>query len=194
MPIRSIVGASGAHDAFECLTGRRNNSQQPPGGWPASARCSSKLEGAADPAMPPVRRPLAEDGAHALGRCRTAGFLGVAHAPFKPDGEGKGDMVLNGVTLDRLGDRKALLASFDRFRREADASGMMDGLDNFNQQAFGVLTSSRLMEALDIEKEDPKIRERYGKGDPEESRRRRPEADGALPRWRGGWSRPARAA
>ena len=64
-------------------------------------------------------------------------------------------MVLNGVTLDRLGDRKALLASFDRFRREADASGMMAGLDNFNQQAFGVLTSSRLMEALDIEQRRP---------------------------------------
>ena len=109
------------------------------------------------------------------------GFLGVAHAPFKPDGEGKADMVLNGVTLDRLGDRKALLTSFDRFRRDADASGMMDGLDTFNQQAFGVLTSSRLVEALDLSKEDPKIRERYGKGDPEQSRRRRAEADGALP-------------
>ncbi len=94
------------------------------------------------------------------------GYLGVAHAPFKPSGEGKDDMVLRGITLDRLGDRKALLASFDSFRREADASGMMDGLDNFNRQAFGVLTSSRLMDALDIEKEDPKIREAYGKGDP----------------------------
>ena len=35
------------------------------------------------------------------------GFLGVSHAPFKPNGEGKDDMVLNGVTLDRLGDRKS---------------------------------------------------------------------------------------
>ena len=52
-------------------------------------------------------------------------------------------MVLNGVTLDRLGDRKALLTAFDRFRRDADATGMMDGIDDFNQQAFGVLTSSR---------------------------------------------------
>ena len=52
------------------------------------------------------------------------------------------------------------------FRRDTDASGMMEGLDTFNQQAFGILTSSRLLEAMDIEKEDPKIRERYGKGDP----------------------------
>ena len=42
----------------------------------------------------------------------------------------------------------------------------MDGLDTFNEQAFGVLTSSRLVDALDLSKEDPRIRERYGKGDP----------------------------
>ncbi len=75
-------------------------------------------------------------------------------------------MVLNGVSLDRLADRKALLAGFDRFRRDIDSSGLMEGLDSFNEQAFGMLTSSRLLEALDIEKEDPKLRARYGKGDP----------------------------
>src|SRR5678815_1153780 len=94
------------------------------------------------------------------------GFLGVAHAPFKPDGAGKADMVLNGVTLDRLSDRRNLLARFDQFRRDVDGSGLMEGLDTFNQQAFGLLTSSKLLEALDIEKEDPKVRARYGKGDP----------------------------
>src|SRR5678815_2031711 len=94
------------------------------------------------------------------------GFLGVAHAPFKPDGAGKADMVLNGVTLDRLADRKNLLVNFDKFRRDVDGTGMMEGLDTFNQQAFGLLTSSKLLEALDIEKEDPKVRARYGKGDP----------------------------
>jgi uncharacterized protein (DUF1501 family) len=40
----------------------------------------------------------------------------------------------------------------------------MDGIDAFNRQAFGVLTSSKLAEALDLEKEDPKVRERYGSG------------------------------
>jgi hypothetical protein len=165
VPIRSIVGASGAHDAFECLTGRRR-SRQPPGGWPCLGSVMSKLQGAAHPSMPAFvglapkmgHMPWADNG--------QPGFLGVAHNPFKPDGEGKADMVLNGVTLDRLGDRKALLSSFDQFRRDADSSGMMDGLDNFNQQAFGVLTSSRLMEALDLTREDPKIVARYGKGDP----------------------------
>jgi len=95
------------------------------------------------------------------------GFLGVGHAPFQPNkGAGKDDMILNGISLDRLADRRALLQSFDQFRRDTDASGMMEGLDTFNQQAFGILTSSRLLDALDIEKENPKVRERYGKGDP----------------------------
>jgi hypothetical protein len=166
IPIRSIVGASGAHDAFECVTGHRRNGQQPPGGWPALGSVMSKLKGPAHPAMPAFVGLSPKMGHVPWSDNGQPGFLGVAHAPFKPDGEGKVDMVLNGVTLDRLGDRKALLSGFDRFRRDADASGMMAGLDNFNEQAFGVLTSSRLMEALDISKEDPRIRERYGKGDP----------------------------
>ncbi len=166
IPIRSIVGASGRHDAFECVTGHRRDRQQPPGGWPALGAVLSKLRGPGHPAMPAFVGLSPKMGHMEWADNGQPGFLGVAHAPFKPDGEGKADMVLNGVTLDRLGDRKALLASFDRFRRDADATGMMGGLDNFNEQAFGVLTSSRLMEALDISKEDPRIRERYGKGDP----------------------------
>jgi len=75
-------------------------------------------------------------------------------------------MVLNGVNLDRLADRKALLTGFDKFRRDVDSSGLMEGLDSFNQQAFGMLTSSRLLDALDLQKEDKRVLERYGKGDP----------------------------
>src|SRR5262249_47461743 len=94
------------------------------------------------------------------------GFLGVGHNSFRPAGEGKADMVLNGVTLDRLADRKALLTSFDKFRRDVDASGLMEGMDSFNQQAFGVLTSSKLLAALDYQREDPRVIAGYGKGDP----------------------------
>ena len=73
-------------------------------------------------------------------------------------------MVLDGISLERLQDRKALLGSFDRFRRDVDSSGAMEGMDAFTEQAFGVLTSSRLADAFDLSKEDPKTVERYGKG------------------------------
>src|SRR5690606_22401001 len=83
-----------------------------------------------------------------------------------PQGEGMDDLKLNGVTLDRLQDRRHLLNSLDTLRREVDASGMIEGMDAFTQAAFGVLTSSKLVDALDLSKEDPKIRARYGDGKP----------------------------
>ena len=163
--IRSIVGATGGHDAIQCLTGRTMNNA-PQGGWPCLGSTLSKLQGPVDPAIPAFvglsprmgHTPWADAGA--------PGFLGVAHAPFKPSGAGQADMVLNGVTLDRLADRRQLLTSFDRFRKEVDTSGVMSGVDAFNEQAFGLLTSSKLVEALDLANEDPRLVERYGKGDP----------------------------
>ncbi len=163
--IRSMVGALDDHNAFQCLTGRvaRN---PPPGGWPCLGSVLSKLQGPVNKYVPPFVGLSPKMGHVPWSDAGMPGFLGVAHAPFKPDGAGKADMVLNGVTLDRLADRKNLLAKFDQFRRDVDATGMMEGLDSFNEQAFGLLTSSKLLEALDIEKEDPKVRATYGKGDP----------------------------
>src|ERR1043165_1970515 len=163
--IRSVVGALDDHDAFQCLTGRTVR-QQPPGGWPSLGSVVAKLQGPVNKFVPPFVGLSPKMGERRWGRAGEPGFLGPAYGPFKPEGAGKTDMVLNGVTLDRLADRKALLASFDQFRRDVDASGMIEGLDTFNQQGFGLLTSSTLLNALDIEKEDGKVRARYGKGDP----------------------------
>ncbi len=163
--IRSIVGSDGRHAAFMCLTGRRPR-PAPNGGWPCLGSVLSKLYGPVHPSVPPFVGLSPKMGHMPWADSGQPGFLGPAHAPFKPNAEGRSDMILNGITLERLADRKRLLAALDRFRRDADASGMMEGMDTFTQQAFGVLTSSRLVEALDLEKEDPKIRARYGKGDP----------------------------
>jgi uncharacterized protein (DUF1501 family) len=78
--------------------------------------------------------------------------------------DGKDDLTLNGITLNQFANRDKLLRSFDQFRRDVDSSKSMEGLDAFTQQAFGILTSSELSTALDLDKEDPKVRERYGKG------------------------------
>src|SRR5437899_6214830 len=164
--IRSMVGAEDRHDAVTCLTGRHPR-KAPPGGWPCLGSVLSKLHGSVERSVPPFIGLAPRMGHMEWADNGEPGFLGVAHAPFQPNkGSGKDDMVLNGVTLDRLADRKALLANFDRFRRDIDGSGMMEGLDAFNEQAFGILTSSKLLDALDLEKEDAKARARYGQGDP----------------------------
>jgi hypothetical protein len=114
------------------------------------------------------------------------GFLGIGHAGFEAnrkrrfdvvykskqpkevvdaDREDAADIVLNGISLERLADRRTLLSSLDRFRREADSSGTMAGMDAINQQALGILTSSKLAEALDFKREDPQLRKHYGLSD-----------------------------
>ncbi|NBR87753.1 MAG: DUF1501 domain-containing protein [Proteobacteria bacterium] len=163
--IRSVVGAVDDHNAFQCQTGRLARNQ-PPGGWPSLGSVLSKLQGPTHPSVPPFFGLAPRMGEMRWADAGKPGFLGVGHAPFRPSGAGKDDMVLDGLTLDRLDDRKKLLTNFDHYRRDVDSSGLMDGLDSFTQQAFGMLTSSKVRDALDLDREDPKVRARYGKGDP----------------------------
>src|SRR5690606_22398799 len=44
-------------------------------------------------------------------------------------------------------------------------STTMEGIDTFTEQAMGLLTSSKLADALDLSKEDPAVVERYSTGD-----------------------------
>jgi Protein of unknown function (DUF1501) len=164
--IRSIVGASGNHDGLQCLTGWLPNDLQSVGGRPSLGAVVSKLQGPVDLAVPPFVG-LAERTAHVpWSDSGQPGFLGAAYAPFKPQGDGMADMRLNEVSLDRLRDRRELLRHLDQFRRDADASGTMSGLDAYGQRALDVLTSSKLVDALDLSKEDPRIVARYGDGKP----------------------------
>ena len=165
VPIRSVVGSpNGSHDSFICYTGR-SFVQQPPGGWPSVGSVLSKLQGSRTPGLPPFVGLSPNAGHPPYGSPGLPGFLGAAHSAFRPNGEGQADLRLQGISLDRLADRRQLLASVDRMRRDLDASGKLEGLDAFTQQALGVLTSSNLADALDVTREDPKVRERSGKGD-----------------------------
>ncbi|HVA50949.1 MAG TPA: DUF1501 domain-containing protein [Pirellulales bacterium] len=169
IPIRTIVGAFGGHDGYQCMTGRVPNNP-PGGGWPAMGAWVSKVQGPTQPGVPPHLSLMWKTGASGWGNPGNGGFLGAAHAPFRLVGDGgqkmAGDMVLGGITLDRLRDRTSLLGAFDHFRRQADTTGVMEGMDTYARQAMGILTSSGLADALDLSKEDPRIVERYGQNDP----------------------------
>ncbi|HET6408231.1 MAG TPA: DUF1501 domain-containing protein, partial [Chthoniobacteraceae bacterium] len=161
--IRSIVGSDGQHASYQCFTGRpRPNS--PPGGWPSIGAVVSKLQGPTSPDVPAFVGLSPKMGHQPWSDAGHPGFVGSAHAPFNPNGGGAGDMVLKDISLERLADRRALLASFDTMRRECDSNGAFEAMDSFTQQAFGVLTSSRLAEALNLDKEDAKLRDQYGRG------------------------------
>ena len=164
--VRSIVGATGQHDAWQCMTGWPARELQFLGGHPSVGAVAAKVLGPVDPSIPAFVG-LAEKTQHIpWSDPGSAGFLGPAYGCFRPDGPGMADMRLNGITLDHLDERKNLLLSFDRMRREVDAAGTMTGIDSFNQLAFNVLTSSRLLDALDLSKEPAEVRARYGDGKP----------------------------
>lgn len=93
------------------------------------------------------------------------GYLGSAHRPFMPTGEGLAGMSLRpGITLDRMNDRKSLLSQFDSLRRDIDASGTMDGLDACTAQALDMVVSGTVRQALDLSREELRGRERYRGG------------------------------
>jgi hypothetical protein len=89
-------------------------------------------------------------------------FLGAAYAPFDPSGQAARDMQLK-ISQDRLSDRRELLTGLDKINRSIDGSGLMDGLDDFEKQAFNVVLGES-KNAFDITKEDPKVQARYGPG------------------------------
>ena len=168
--VRSIVGApNGSHDSFMCYSGRKgstfNTNGQAAGGWPSIGAAISKLQGAAKAGIPPFIGLAPKAGHPPYGASGKPGFLGIGHGPFKPTNQSKGDLTLNDVSRHRFGTRRSLLQSFDLFRRDVDNSGHLNGMDAFTRQALGVLTSSKMVDAMNLENEDSKTRERYGKGD-----------------------------
>lgn len=164
--IRSIVDCDGAHDGFQCLTGWKRRDMQSVGGRPSVGSNLAKLMGPTDPGIPP-HVSLAERTQHVeWSEPGNPGFLGAAYKPFQPNGDGMENLTLNGVTPDRLNDRRSLLKGLDNLKRQADATGMIAGMDAFEEAAFGVLTSSKLADALDVTKEPESVRARYGTGRP----------------------------
>jgi hypothetical protein len=89
-------------------------------------------------------------------------WLGSSYAPFDTGGEARRNMNL-AVTTDTLADRRALLKGFDTLNRDLDRSGLMQGLDSFETQAFDLILS-RAREVFDVNREDVRTRDRYGKG------------------------------
>ena len=163
--VRSLVGNQVDHDCIQVFNGHHPKKLTPSGGWPQFGSVVAKVQGGVDEATPPflslcypiTHGPYNEPG---------PGFLGTSLSPFRPMGPSREDMVLRGISVDRMADRKTLLRGFDKMRRDIETSGNMKGADHFTQQAFGLLTSSKLARALDLSQEDPRVVERYGMGNP----------------------------
>lgn len=163
--IRSLVGNQIDHDAVQVFNGRDPLKPKPGGNWPQFGSVVAKLQGHTEPAVPGfislcypcTHPPYNEPG---------AGFLGTSYSPYRPIDPGRKELGVREITVDRLADRKTLMKNLENVRRFADTHSSMQSMDTFNSQAFSLLTSSKVADALDLSKEDPRTVARYGTGNP----------------------------
>jgi hypothetical protein len=67
-----------------------------------------------------------------------------------------------GMTLDRLSDRRSLLQQIDDQVRHAEAQPAHNGFDGKMKVAFNLITSVAVREAFDLSREPDRLRQRYG--------------------------------
>lgn len=180
--LRSLVGADGNHNAFQCQSGFTEKELTAVGGRPAMGCVVNKLLGGARDTTPGFvdlmqGRPFVRNSAR-------PGFLGPTNSAYRPDishlfplalsvgmkaeleqrnqsGRSESLALSQGLTVHRLEDRVALLRDLDTIRRDIDSTGSMDALDKFTQLSLGILTSGKFADALDLTREDPKVLDRY---------------------------------
>jgi Protein of unknown function (DUF1501) len=107
--------------------------------------------------------PLVWPGQH-------AGFLGPKFDPWqiKQDPSKPGFRVENlnlpdGFTVDRLHKRLDLLGSLDSAHGSASDAGGGDPMGQQRDRALSLLLSGKVAKAFDLSREDPRIRDRYGR-------------------------------
>ena len=97
-------------------------------------------------------------------------MLGLQYDPYQPGGDPNADHYsvadLNlqpGLTIDRLEHRRSLMHHFDAIRRDRDSLSDDRPIDRFTEQAFDFVTGPAARRAFDVNQEDPRLRDRYGR-------------------------------
>jgi uncharacterized protein (DUF1501 family) len=97
-------------------------------------------------------------------------MLGAQHNPFQPGGDANAPQftvnnlnLAQGLSLDRLEDRRSLVHHFDTARRHLDSLATTQAMGRFAEEAFEFVSGPAARRAFDLSKEDPRLRDRYGR-------------------------------
>ena len=148
--IKPIVGKVTLGANMGSLFARVAGSNDPATGMPLNTALFPR-------AVDPTTMPFIDK----FGNFISSGGLGAAYAPFVPGGSGPAQQNLE-LKLDptRVDDRKTLLSSLDRIRRDLDARGELSGTDRFQEQALQTILGG-VAKAFDLSHEDSKTIARY---------------------------------
>ena len=101
---------------------------------------------------------------------QNGGFLGAAYDPLQveadpnnPEFRADAFRLANGLSVSRMALRRDLLREFDQQRRALDQAANTVGYSAQQQLAFRLLTSGKLAQAFDLNQEDDKHRDKYGR-------------------------------
>ena len=101
----------------------------------------------------------------------TAGVLGLEHNPFEmlADPNAKNFSVRDitppkGITMDRVDRRRKMLSVIDELQKECDLQpAAFEALDEHYKAALNMITAPETKKAFDIDTEEAKLRDRYGR-------------------------------
>lgn len=99
------------------------------------------------------------------------GYLSSMYGPFAVGSDPASDKSFkvrdltlpNGVDAERFERRRTLLEAVDSHFRNMESADSIDAMDSFYQRAYGLISSAEARDAFDLQKEDEKMKERYGK-------------------------------
>ena len=161
--IRSVDCSASNHTPITMQAGnplaRRTDNGRDGDGYPSMGSIAAKFRGPNGTSLPAFVGLADKWKSDVWG----AGNMGNAYQPVEGNSlAGRFDLP-QGVTLDRLHDRDALRRQMDHFCVEIDQSGKMEHFDHYTRQAVEMVTSGKARQAFDLEKEDPRLRDAYGR-------------------------------
>ncbi len=177
--IRSLHHGTGDHFAAGhwMLTGRFGSTTVDPiPKYPSLGSYIARIKGPREAGMPAYVGLPAAQSIFLFPGYQGAAYLGAAYNPFDVDRDssylhhsyatkvGKPKCLDNLTTpaLDRSTQRQSLLTALDRLERTIDQSGQMETLDRHQQSALSMILGGRARAAFDLEKEDPRLIDKYG--------------------------------
>jgi Protein of unknown function (DUF1501) len=179
--VRSVHHDNGDHfaGAHWMLTGRfGSNAASLPQKFPSVGSYVARVRGANQPGLPAFVGLPAAQSVYLFPGYQGAAYLGAAYNPFDVNREqsylgANYNVEINRpkcldsfatAQTDQTTTRLDLLKQLDNLRRDLDQSGTVDAMDRYQHQAADMILGGRAREAFDLEKEDPKIADRYGRG------------------------------